>query len=112
METERSLVSRQDGALDRAPVARLVGAFLSGRSARTLDAYRADLGDFAAFVGVEGVDEAAGALLACGLGAANERVLAYRAHLLERGLSPATINRRLSAVRSLVKLARTLGLVP
>ena len=35
----------------------------------------------------------------------------YRAHLQDRKLSPATINRRLAALRSLVKLARTLGLV-
>jgi len=32
-------------------------------------------------------------------------------HLLERGLAPATVNRRLAALRSLVALARTLGLV-
>jgi integrase/recombinase XerC len=31
---------------------------------------------------------------------------------LERGLSPATINRRLAALRSLVKVAGTLGIVP
>jgi integrase/recombinase XerC len=32
--------------------------------------------------------------------------------MLERGLAPATVNRRLAAVRSLVALARTLGMVP
>jgi integrase/recombinase XerC len=37
--------------------------------------------------------------------------LRYKASLLARGLSPATVNRRLAALRSLVKLARTLGLV-
>ena len=36
----------------------------------------------------------------------------FRTQLQARGLAPATINRRLAALRSLVKLARTLGLVP
>jgi integrase/recombinase XerC len=38
--------------------------------------------------------------------------LAYKARMVERGLSAATINRRLAALRSLVKLGRTLGVVP
>ena len=38
-------------------------------------------------------------------------VYRYRCHLLERGMSTATINNRLSAIRSLVRLARTVGLV-
>src|SRR5262249_35191138 len=42
---------------------------------------------------------------------ANETVLHFRTALQARGLAPATINRRLAALRSLVKLARTLGLV-
>jgi integrase/recombinase XerC len=37
--------------------------------------------------------------------------LAYRVSLQERDLAPATINRRLAALRSLVKLARVLGMV-
>lgn len=94
------------------PRRRLVDAFLAGRNARTLAAYRADLADFAAFVGAASVEEAAGALLGNGHGAANELALAYRAHLTERGLAPATIGRRLAALRSLAKLARTLGMVP
>jgi integrase/recombinase XerC len=50
-------------------------------------------------------------LLIRGLGQANALVLDYKACLLERQLTPATINRRLAALRSLVKLARTLGLI-
>jgi integrase/recombinase XerC len=92
-------------------VARLVEAFFSGRNARTLEAYRRDLEDFRAFTKTSTVDEAARALLAHGAGAGNELALRYRASLMERGLAAATVNRRLAAVRSLVKLARTLGLV-
>jgi len=49
--------------------------------------------------------------LAGGHGRANETVLLFRSQLQARGLAPATINRRLAALRSLVKLARTLGLI-
>lgn len=93
--------------------AALITAFLAGRNARTLRAYRQDLLDFAGFVGGAGApEEAARQLLGGGNGAANALALAYRAHLRDRGLQAATINRRLAALRSLVKLARTLGQVP
>ena len=89
----------------------LVETFLSGRSPRTLEAYRADLQDFARYVGAETLDEAARLLLSQGKGPANETAHAYRADLLDRGLSPSTVNRRLAALRSLVKLARLFDLV-
>jgi integrase/recombinase XerC len=50
-------------------------------------------------------------LLTAAHGGANLLALQYRAHLLERGLQPATVNRRIAALRSLVKLARLAGLV-
>lgn len=95
-----------------ARAAALITAFLSGRNPRTLRAYRQDLDDFRAFVRSETAEAAAGVLLSRGQGGANAVALAYRAHLRERGLQAATINRRLAALRSLVKLARILGMVP
>jgi integrase/recombinase XerC len=89
---------------------RLLGAFLSGRSPRTLRAYALDLADFARWSGVASAAEAARLLLAAGQGGAKGTALAYRAGLLARGLSAATVNRRLAALRSLVKVARLLGL--
>ena len=94
-----------------APPTDLVAAFFAGRNPRTLEAYRQDLADFRVFLGAEDVAEAVEILLARGNGAANSLALAYRSHLVERGLQAATVNRRLAAVRSLVKLARTVGLV-
>ena len=94
-----------------ASAALLLSAFLSGRNERTLEAYRRDLEDFRVFVGTTTREEAASCLLSRGHGEANALGLAYKAGLLERGLSPATVNRRLAALRSLVKLAGTLGLV-
>jgi len=100
------------GTLDPSTAgARLLGLFLAGCSPHTLRAYRRDLEDFARIAGVPSGEQATAALLCAGPGAANERALAYRADLQARRLAPATVNRRLAALRSLVKLARTLGLV-
>ena len=90
----------------------LVAAFLSARNEKTLSAYRHDLKDFQRFLGASSLDDAARHLLSRGQGPANGLALAYKAHLLERGLQPATVNRRMASLRSLVKLARMLGIVP
>lgn len=89
----------------------LVRAFLAGRSLRTLTAYRADLEDFRTFVHAPSLDAAAAALLV-NQGDGNAIALAYRASLLDRGLAPATVNRRLAALRSLAKVGRLLGWIP
>lgn len=108
-----ALVPMTPAPVERAnKAAALVASFLAGRNERTLRAYRADLEDFRSFLKAEDADEAARILLSGGHGGANALVLAYRADLLDRKLQAATINRRLAAVRSLVKLARTLGMVP
>lgn len=87
----------------------LLGAFLAGRKPATLRAYRKDLNDFAAFLGVQDAGEAVELLVAGSAGQANALTLGYRAHLTDRRLAPATVARRVAALRSVVKLARTLG---
>lgn len=112
--SETSLQTVTAGSLTPAPgtaAGELVEAFLSGRNERTLRAYNRDLRDFASFLNLEDLDQAAAFLLGGGHGPANALALRYRANLMERGLAAATVNRRLAALRSLVKLARTLGLV-
>ena len=110
------LVERPTGkpeALVKAePADELLAAFLSGRSDCTRRAYNQDLDDFRRFLGAGIVSEAAHLLLSRGHGNANALALAWRANLQERRLQAATINRRLAALRSLVQLARTLGIVP
>ncbi|MBB6051659.1 tyrosine-type recombinase/integrase [Armatimonas rosea] len=86
----------------------LLALFLESHSPTTMAAYRRDLDDYAAFCGSE-TPTAIADLLALAAGDANRRALAYRTHLRQRKLSPATINRRLAALRSLSKLARLLG---
>jgi len=90
---------------------RLVEVFLSGKSPTTIKAYGRDLKDFACFVGASSIDQASEMLFSRGHGGANEMALSYRSYLIEKGLTPATVNRHLASLRSLVHLARTLGLV-
>ena len=91
---------------------RLVEAFLSGRNERTLNAYSRDLEDFRLHTGHESTSELTGWLLSLPHGEANGAALDYRASMVDRGLGPATINRRLASIRSMVKLANVLGMVP
>jgi len=95
----------------KSPVDVLVAAFLSSRTPATLKAYSADLKCFATWSGSLTSGDAAAKLLGAGAGPANAACVAYRTHLSGLGLSPATINRRLAALRSLVKLARSFGQV-
>jgi integrase/recombinase XerC len=107
-----ALVRRQAPTIDR-----LMGAFFTGRSPHTLRAYQSDLEVFHAFLrrafGAPGLSQqdAFRAFLGQGAGAANELVLRYRGDLQARGKAASTINRHLAAVRSLVRLARLIGVV-
>jgi integrase/recombinase XerC len=89
----------------------VLGAFLQGRNPRTLRAYAKDLDDFAKATGHTNANDALAAFLALSQGDANAAALAYRAQMVVRGLKTATISRRLSALRSIVKVARQLGRV-
>src|SRR5680860_1598804 len=100
---EREAVKRRE------PARELMEAWLAGRSPLTVQAYRRDLLDFTAYLGADSPERATEILLGAGGGQANLVTLRYRAALLERGLSPATINRKLSALRSVVKVWLTIG---
>jgi integrase/recombinase XerC len=87
----------------------VLSAFLSGRNPRTLRAYDRDLKDFARFLGAPDSRAAVAGLLNLSHGKANATALGYKASLVDRGLKAATIARRLAALRSVVKMARTVG---
>jgi len=89
----------------------LLDAFLSNRSARTLESYRDDLRCFREFCGTPTPQAAVAGLVQMKPGDGNALVLQYRAYLAGLGRSPATICRRLSTLRSLLRLARLLGVV-
>jgi len=104
--------AESSGGSDAGDAAALVvRAFLDGRNLRTQRAYTQDLAAFASFLGAADAQDTAARLLAAGSGGANRLALAYRAALSEQGQQGATINRRLAALRSLVKLARMLGVI-
>ena len=108
------LVVSRPGAIAADPrgrIAELLEAFLSRRSADTRRAYEADLLDFTRYLGLADPREAVRELTAHGAGMANSKALQYKGALVAAGRSPATVNRRLSALRSVVALAKTLGLV-
>jgi integrase/recombinase XerC len=111
MSHELALPARAPSALALVGDVDLVAAFLAGRRPTTLRAYRQDLDDFARFLGTPDAGAAVELLISGTAGQANAAALGYRAHLVGRKLSPATIARRLAALRSMVKLARTLGRV-
>ena len=89
---------------------RLLKSFLQ-KSPNTLAAYKADLEDFSQWLTVPSIEQATKVLLGSGLGEANALVGDYLDHLNKRGLAPASINRKLSSLKSLVKMGNTLGIV-
>src|SRR4051794_11483915 len=111
MSHELARIPRAPSALATFAQADLVEAFLSGRKPTTPLAYRNYLEAFARFVGMPAPGPAVELLISGTAGQANAAALAYRAHLLSRRLAPATVARRLAALRSMIKLARTVGRV-
>lgn len=89
----------------------LVDAFYKNRSPKTIEAYHGDLSAFAVWCGMSEAKEAIQMLITLHHGAANLKVLSYKDHLQNQGLAPKTINRRIAALRSVIKLANTLGLI-
>ena len=88
----------------------LLARFLADRGDLTLRAYSADIDDFARFVGVD-AGAAVAQLLADGPDASRRLVLEYVIDLRQLGRAPATIDRRLSTLRALTRIARDRGLV-
>jgi integrase/recombinase XerC len=91
------------------PAADVLESFFRGRRRTTWAAYQADLKDFAKFLNVSTGEAAAEELVNCDHGNANRVAMAYRAAMTERGLSAATIARRLATLRSMVRVARQIG---
>lgn len=89
----------------------LINCFFQNRSKSTVASYRQDLKQFCKFVQVKNLNEAIQLFLSKGSGPANLVAMNYKAHLIENDYAPATTNRRLSALRAVVQVARTIGLV-
>ena len=103
---------------DRETIERLLQSFWQGRSPHTLAAYRYDVELFAQFlIRANSLPadtpqlEALRTFFGASAGRANELVLNYRNEMRDRDQAPSSINRRLAAVRSLVKLGRLTGAI-
>jgi integrase/recombinase XerC len=96
---ERSTARIYDSLLDRYP------------ARPTREAIEDDLADLGRFLGVDGPREAASAIIESGPRQADDRVRDYLRRSLEDGASRATVNRRLSTLRALVKVARRGGMI-
>lgn len=98
---------RPQGAPPRAP-APLLDIWLAGLAPRTRETYRRHAAAFARWLGVALPDLAA-TFLDHGPGPANSWAREYRGALVDRGLAPATTNAALTALASMVRVARTTG---
>lgn len=89
----------------------LFNSFFEGKSSKTVEAYKVDIRLFLEFIKQTNcwtnpkVD-----IFRLDRGQANQIVLGFKNGLINQKLAPNTINRRLASVRSLFKLARTLGI--
>jgi integrase/recombinase XerC len=90
---------------------RLVDAAVAGKSAGTQATYTKMFKAWAEFTGHCDPEQAVQALIRLQPGQANAAVLAFKAEAIERGLSPSSVNLRLSAVKVVVKCARRFGLI-
>jgi integrase/recombinase XerC len=93
------------------PTEEVIEAWLRGRNAATTRGYLSDICHFAEWFKAPSAPAAVDALLRLGHGAANRVVMTYKAYLIESELSSATINRRLAALRSMVKVGRMIGVI-
>jgi integrase/recombinase XerC len=118
METKELMLSHCERPTDSVAIptaletTELIEAFLSGKSPKTIEAYRRDLVDFQQFIEARDMDHVARIFLSGGLHKANHLALKYKTFLVEeKKLQPTTVNRKLAALRSLTDMAYTLGMI-
>ena len=90
---------------------RLAASFLNSLSEESKIAYESDLKDFAELAGTEDTEEVSRWLVSQLHGDANYTVLSYQNDLRSKGLAIATVDRRMTAIRSLVNFANTIELI-
>jgi integrase/recombinase XerC len=104
-------------SLRRIGAAELFSTWWDSRSEKTNRAYKQDIESFRRWLQhseglpVETVDEAAQVILSAGQGTANRLAQGFQNYLRDSGKAPTSINRTLSALKSMVKQANLLGMV-
>ena len=95
--------------MDKHKIDSILKGFYECKSPKTAQLYQSDLDSFRDYLGVDNLQSALISFFKVPHSQANLTVLHYKSLMHEDGLKPATINRRLSALRSLVKGARKDG---
>ena len=112
MSTELDTIRSGTGLATRTVgPAELLDAWFRGHKESTRVAYERDLDTFAAWARAGDAQDAIAELIRDGNGPANLSAHAWRADMLEAGLAPSTVNRRLSALRSVLNLANRTGMI-
>jgi integrase/recombinase XerC len=88
---------------------RILDLFLSSHSVATNQAYEKDLSALAVFLGETRAVKAGIWVLDASSSEVNMVAATWQRQMSSSGLSPATINRRIAAIRSLLSLGRALG---
>jgi integrase/recombinase XerC len=91
---------------------KLIHSYFPEKSPGTRKAYATDLESFSEYLGTDSCREALDHLFSLTHNRANLVVLHYKASIDESGMKAASINRKLSALRSIVKEAKKRELVP
>jgi integrase/recombinase XerC len=107
----KALATVNGAELAAADVAARIETFLKDLAASSRKAYAGDLAAFQRYLGASSPLDAVKHLLTLGPGGAFDLVTQYKGDLRDRGLSPATVNRRLATLRSAVKYFRAAGLI-
>ena len=93
--------------------ARLIDEFLAAQTGNTRAAYAGDLADFALFAKADSAAAAVHELLIEGALKANALAERYKTSLISgRGLAPATVQRRMAALRAVTRHAAKAGVIP
>lgn len=98
--------------IDDNRLSELIEDFFDEKTEATQRAYRKDIKNFADFLNVDSGEAAAKAFLGNGQGNANWTAMRYKKFMVKGQLSPATINRRLSSLRSLIDFSQQVGMIP
>ncbi len=104
-----NIAARVEAAISKVDERNLIESFLANKAETTRKGYESDLRHFAKWLNLDDIDQAAAAVMSGSSTQANQILLAWQSDQLEQGLSAATINRRASALKALVKLGRMLG---
>jgi integrase/recombinase XerC len=90
----------------------LLSEFFINKSSQTSKSYRSDLENFRRYLNLKNINDTIAHVIYAPHSQANLIVLHYKVEMLKTGTKPGTINRRLSTIRSLVRLAYNTGLIP